>query len=591
MEPSDSSAWRRALTSLEDGADWRVCFEELLRSLDAASAERLQLTMREGRGGAAAWLGTTGGVSAFLGDPLSGTPVALAALGHRVLCVATPEDFERVRLAQHRNRALAPGRIRIVVAKGERLPLGSGAVEALVWERSGALPNAVEGELRRCTSQELLWIGRNRFAYKRASGIRGVFRVPSPWTFLRNGLRPRDGERSLRAWRGVSGDAFERPEALALYPDALDHSQIASIDAPGPRLLIGPKERANLWKLAARGLGLFGPLTPSFAFHARRKDSNPMPTGLERILADLAERLGVPAPRAAHVISSRGSNLVVLTQGTQPSDSAPIEPIEGSWCLHIPLNPAQGRQVLRHARRLKQLASRHPSFPAPRLLGLFSIDGTLVCCETRIPGWNATQVSGDSDACASLFAGAAAQLADLAEPTPTPMDEAELQRLLGQRIDIVCARAHPRSTERAIRHLGDQVRERLTGRSMPRVLMHADLRSKHVQVTPDGTPTAYLDWGCASWHDLPYFDLLHLIAHEAKQAKGLSAGDSWKHVQSPAHLGEHERSALDIYAERLGLDEEIRGALVLAYPILVAAQAESHWDYSRPTWLHRQFRL
>jgi hypothetical protein len=29
--------------------------------------------------------------------------------------------------------------------------------------------------------------------------------------------------------------------------------------------------------------------------------------------------------------------------------------------------------------------------------------------------------------------------------------------------------------------------------------------------------------------------------------------------------------------------------LCLLYPMLVAATAEQHWDYSRPRWLHSQF--
>lgn len=581
----------RAIGDLDRGAEWRETFEALLRALDATAAEHLQLTMREGRGSVGVSLASTSGAVAFLGDPLSGTPVALAALGHRVLCMAEPGDREhlRARLAAHRNHALAPGRIQVVVAADGRLPVPNRGVSAVFWERGGPLEASVVRELQRGSADELLWIGRNRFAYKRASGVRGVFRVPTPMEFLRAGLWPRGGERSLRGWRAVAGTNFARPKVYALYPDALDHSQIAAADGPTPRLLIGPKERANRSKVIARRVGLFKWLTPSYALHAQRRGTGPLPTGLERRLAQIAERLGTSTPGVEHVVSSRGSNIVVLTRPPCPKESS-ARNVAG-WCLHIPLNPAQGRQVLRHARRLKQLESRVPGFPAPRLLGLFRLDGTLVCCETRIQGWNATQISGEEDPCARLFLCAARQLAHLAEPSATELDDAELARLLGHRVDVICDRTDSRSTERALRRLGDEVRERLAGKSLRRTLMHADLRSKHVQVNEEGAPTAYLDWGCSSWHDLPYFDLLHLIAHEAKQARGLSAGESWDYLRSSSALRPHDRQALEDYAARLGLDEEIRGALVLVYPILVAAQAESHWDYSRPNWVHRQFGL
>ncbi|HUR27571.1 MAG TPA: hypothetical protein VM509_05245, partial [Planctomycetota bacterium] len=56
-------------------------------------------------------------------------------------------------------------------------------------------------------------------------------------------------------------------------------------------------------------------------------------------------------------------------------------------------------------------------------------------------------------------------------------------------------------------------------------------------------------------------------------------------------LRENERRALDLYRERLGLDERFRRALEELYPVLVAAMAERNWDYSRPRWLARQFEL
>jgi hypothetical protein len=36
---------------------------------------------------------------------------------------------------------------------------------------------------------------------------------------------------------------------------------------------------------------------------------------------------------------------------------------------------------------------------------------------------------------------------------------------------------------------------------------------------------------------------------------------------------------------------EVLEAGAEAYPLLLAAMAESHWDYSRPRWVHRQFDL
>jgi aminoglycoside phosphotransferase (APT) family kinase protein len=136
-----------------------------------------------------------------------------------------------------------------------------------------------------------------------------------------------------------------------------------------------------------------------------------------------------------------------------------------------------------------------------------------------------------------------------------------------------------------------RAREQLLGRSFPRVVYHADLRSKHIQVDARGRIVALLDWGSGEESDLPYFDLFHLLVHERKQAGDLDAASAWKLVRERAGLRDWERAALDDYARRLGLDDEYRRAVEGFYPVLVAAMAESHWDFSRPRWLRRQFGI
>ena len=49
--------------------------------------------------------------------------------------------------------------------------------------------------------------------------------------------------------------------------------------------------------------------------------------------------------------------------------------------------------------------------------------------------------------------------------------------------------------------------------------------------------------------------------------------------------------ALDLYADRLGLDEEVRACLERTLPGFMAGMSERNWDYSRPQWVRRQFGL
>ncbi|MFT7486040.1 MAG: aminoglycoside phosphotransferase (APT) family kinase protein, partial [Candidatus Paceibacteria bacterium] len=139
--------------------------------------------------------------------------------------------------------------------------------------------------------------------------------------------------------------------------------------------------------------------------------------------------------------------------------------------------------------------------------------------------------------------------------------------------------------------LRDATRKQLLGEPMPLVLQHADLRNKHVQITPEGKVLGYLDWGSSRADDVPYFDLLQLIVHETKQARGGSIGDAWKALTASDETRDWERSALDSYAETLGLSRNFCDAMEGAFPVFVAAMAESNWDYSRPQWVHRSFGI
>ena len=60
-------------------------------------------------------------------------------------------------------------------------------------------------------------------------------------------------------------------------------------------------------------------------------------------------------------------------------------------------------------------------------------------------------------------------------------------------------------------------------------------------------------------------------------------------MRERSELRDHERAALDSYAQSLELEPAYCRAIERIYPVLVAAMAEKNWDYSRPRWLARQF--
>lgn len=573
--PADAESLSRALDRLAAGTDWRSAFEELLVELEPDASDRLMQLSREGRG---AWIPLAvarGGRALVVGNALSGTSVALGRLGFEVVVV--DDDAQRLALALARGAALAPGTTRAVRAERARLPFATASFDLVVAE-DGAVEELEE--LRRVARGELALVGQNRLAYKTNDLRRGRFEVPTPWRFVSRALWPEGGELTLAGWRRRVGAGSR---AFALYPHSDEFSHVVGLDGAGPQLYVGPKERGNPLKVLADRAGLFGVLTPSFLLLSRADDGRPR---IEAALAELSERIGEGPVRAAHWIATRGLSIVLLTEPVHGTAGE-----RGRWCVHVPLEPSQDLQVAGHARTLALVRREHAGVPVPEPLFEGRVAGMVLACERRLGVLTAPQLSGDRAARVRLLADASGHLAQLARGAPVLCDEPAFERLLGRRFALVARHARVASTRAALERMQDKARALLLGRRFPRVLMHHDLRGKHVAVEPDGRVLGYLDWGTADPDGLPLYDLFHLVVHERKQALGLTAGAAWQQVRERKGLDPDELAALDDYARALELDAEYVQALGAIYPVLVAAMAETHWNYSRPLWLHREFGL
>jgi len=597
-----------ALAALERGEPYKAVLEALLLELSDELADRLTQLQREARGAWIVLLRTTPPSSArptalLVGNALSGVSVPL---GHAGWCVTLCDtSATRLRFAQLRNRALTPGDEPQTVQRttGTRLPFDDGAFALVVQETPLNEVDACAelAELQRVCSGELVLLADNRFAYKRSSGRRGVFRVPGPFEYVRR-VASSHGERSLAGYRRqCDAPHFETPRAFALYPDAREFTYVVGLDAPLPSLELGPKERGNKLKLLGASLGLFPLLTPSFALlQSRVRPAAALERGprVERLLEALAHATGEPRGALEHVVATRGNSALLFTRRTarpntaaNTSTSATTSTGPGDWCVHIGLSAAQRSQLVTHARFLSSLRTRFPNAPVPELLFVGELEGLFLTCERRASGLTAPQYTGDLAVTRTLLEDAARVLAELVVEPARALDEPEFERLIARRFRLVERHCGHPDTAANLRSMLSRAREQLLGRSFPRVVYHADLRSKHIQVDARGRIVALLDWGSGEDSDLPYFDLFHLLVHERKQAGALDAASAWKLVRERTDLRDWERAALEDYARRLGLDDAYCRALEGFYPVLVAAMAETHWDFSRPRWLRRQFGI
>ncbi len=599
--PVDKARLLHCLDELDRGSAFRPALEALLLSEPIDVAERLMQLLREGRGAWLPLLSACEGEALLLGNAFSGLGVALARLGFRVTLIE--RDSDRLAFAVHRDRALARGDLRAVASSSERLPFPDRSFDLVV--REGGLPEAKSasaaglGECRRVCAGELVLIADNRYGYKASSGKRADFRVPNPLEYLRGILRA-DARRSLAGYGAELVDhEFRKVRSLALYPHSRDFAHVVNLSNQAPRLYLGPRERENKLKLLGYRLGFFPLLTPSFALIAARK-SQPARARIEKLLDQLQERCGEQRGELDELWATRGNNALIYTRAgkskrTPGQEHAPNS--SGAWAVHIPLCPKQDLQVLHHPTQTKWIRAHFPHLKVPKALFHGTIDGIAISAERRLPGFSAAQYSGQRAVMSQLLPAVAGDLAQLVTRPAQPFSEDEFEKLVGTRIDRVARHCGLDSTRTALRRLRERMAEALIGAPIPLVYAHNDLRSKHIQVDPQGHILGYMDFGAGAGDDLPYHDLLHLIVHERKQRDGGLAGTAWRRLAgAPASGGKHrlddyEQRALDSYVQALGLEPRIARALEALYPVLVGSMAESHWDYSRPRWFQRSFEV
>lgn len=593
--PLAPGAFEVAFEAARQGASFRLALETLLLDLDDESADKLMQMLREARGAWFPLLRARAGELLFVGNALSGSITPLAAAGFQVTVLE--RNAERGRFALLRAAEHSPGHVRVVLGGDTaRLPFEDRSFDVVVQE--DGLPRADDrfahefDEVLRVARGEVVLAADNRLAYKRSSGRRNDFHVQSPLEFARAALSPARGERTLRGYRSLyARGGLPRPRSFALYPHSRDFTHVVALDADLPTLTIGPMERKNRLKVVGRALGLFPWLTPSYALIGARPGVEGT-TRMDRVLAELAQRTGEPAPVAEQLVGTRGNTLVVQTRSRELDGPAGRErDLRGSWTLHVPLCPKNVPQLELHMRSLALVRSRFPAVPVPEPLFHGRIEDVWLSCERRLPGWTAPQVVGDRAKIGRMQREVSAHFAQLVtRPARTFTDE-DFEAQVAARFRLVAAHAAVASTIRALERMLAETREKLVGETFPLVLYHADLRSKHVQVDRDGGVLGYLDWGTTEDEGLPLFDLLHLVVHERKQELKISPGEAWRAIRDRHDLFDHEIEALDSYARTLGLSASVVAAIDAIYPVLVAAMAEKNWDYSRPRWLHRQFGI
>ena len=502
-------ALARAVAAIDAGSTYKAALEALLLELPPGDADWLMQILRESRGAFAPLARAGPGRALFLGDPLSGTSVALGRLGFETTTLG--RDGERLEFAAHRARALVETPAHFVLAGGGArlpfapLPFADGAFDLVVQE--GGLPGPATGaghdlgECARVARGELVLVADNRFGYKRSAGAHGAFHVLGPLEYTGAIAAPRRGQKSLWGYRrALAAAGLGDQEAYSLYPHSGQFVHVVALDRPRPRLPVGPKERENRLKILGARLGLFPVLTPSFAFVAARGPRSPgdphaRARRIERILAELGRELGEGPAEVDQLVATRGNTAVILTRASGTGDGADEGDRAGRWCLHLPLSPCQQRLTELHAEALSRLARERSRVPVPELLFAGRIEGVYLTCERRLGGHTAPELSDAAPIAEALLVDAARIAPELARGPARALGEDEFEELVGSKCDLVLRFAAVPETLAIVRDLRVRAKSELVGRAFPRVLYHADLRGKHVQIDRSGRVLGILDWG------------------------------------------------------------------------------------------------
>lgn len=586
-DPLPAGTARALFDALGQGLAWREAYERLLRAAPPDRRERLLAASKESRGVWALLLAARSGTALHVGSALSGAVVPLAALGCRVtLLDPSPERLLlglRVALEQ------VPGRLRGVVGgEGDALPFEDEQFDVVACDVE-ATSAALLAELRRVCRGELFLLVDNRLAYKRSSGRQWDFHVPGPLSWARAVVRPPAGERSLAGWRrALGGRGFEPARAFAPYPDRRDFAQLVALDAPAPRLFVGPNEARNRLKVAAHGAGLFPLFAPSFGLLTRRSGVAPGPSRLERVLDELARALDEPRPEPEHVVGTRGNTCVVMTAVPGVDEDDP----RGRWLLHLPLHLPHRRGLEVHYRALERMRAWSAGLPVPEPLFMGEVDGLWLVCERRLPGWASNHLLTSREAADAILEQLVDHLARLVVRPARPLSEQDFARVVDPLYDdtlrsvrhdaALCAELERRRAE---------ARRLLLGRSLPLVFAHGDVRAKHVQVDASGRVLGFLDFGTVVEEALPGLDLMHRVVHDRKQLEGQVDGEVWRDLCDPQRLRIGERRALERYARLLDLDPRAMQSVAQSYPAFVGAVVDRYAPFVRPDWFRRHFGI
>jgi aminoglycoside phosphotransferase (APT) family kinase protein len=267
---------------------------------------------------------------------------------------------------------------------------------------------------------------------------------------------------------------------------------------------------------------------------------------------------------------------------------------EQRFIVKVPWSVESAERVRRHARVLtalrtdRRVDSLRPIMP--RQVGQGSVGGHYYCVEQALAGVSASTMALRPAPRAALLRAAARLIGDLHARThqQTLLDGATVEAWVDtplRRIERFSRGRRSRNRLRdAVGRLRDELMTALVGRTVRTAWIHGDFWPGNLLMAPaTAQVTGVVDWDCASAHQLPLHDLLHLHVLTRRLARGDELGDVVVHA-----LRGGIDQALDVPAGEVAswLDGIPQRSAVLLYwlrHVLLFMDSEGHHD--NPRWL------
>jgi hypothetical protein len=261
----------------------------------------------------------------------------------------------------------------------------------------------------------------------------------------------------------------------------------------------------------------------------------------------------------------------------------------GRWVLHLGTGSGERQALERGARLQRRALELCPHAFVPRPLASGTFEGLDLHCERRLPGWPADRRRSLSSADAERWLEQSASfLAGLRVPDADPLGPRDIAERCSAWREL--ARDPLRSTAAAhtVERLAAEALPKLAGEALPPVLVHGDLRPRHLLVDAHSNVSGWIHWSLGERVGLPGLDLIHLHLHLEAMRRREPLGAALRRLLGAEISERPEHQPLWRYASAVGNSRNALLSIARLHPLYLASIAGRFGPRPGAGWLDAQ---